>query len=421
MASKLIRYTLVSPSGDVKSGHIKHDELESILNLANEGYEILELEEEVEVIGKPIPRVSAPQETPDNTSKQATKNVPPRVRRRRLPTYELKLFTQNIAELLNAGVSLLESLNSIRQADDGPLGEFCEKVAGEIQSGQTFSNAMARSGFYLDPTFIGLVKAGEESGQLALVLKQLNERVMRVESLKRSFIQASIYPLSLVFASILLLLFVGYFVVPSILPVILALTQELPLPTKILLVFYNHSWKFGLLLMVVLSCLPWLWSSNPAAVSVRQWLKYESPLFGRFARTQAITQFCSDFALLLDSGVPMVKALGLIHFDDRTLERSKRRVVKNIINGDSLSQALETELHFPRILTSLILMAEESGANLPQTLKHQADLLEMEAEESRQAIAKLFEPVLVGVMGLIVGFVLLAIFLPIYGQLASGL
>ena len=66
-------------------------------------------------------------------------------------------------------------------------------------------------------------------------------------------------------------------------------------------------------------------------------------------------------------------------------------------------------------------MAEESGANLPQTLKHQADLLEMEAEESRQAIAKLFEPVLVGVMGLIVGFVLLAIFLPIYGQLASGL
>lgn len=416
MSNKIVRYTLVSPSGEVKSGSVGADELESILSLANQGYEILELTEE-----KTEPERS-PKQTPSVTRSNLESDIKaePKVGKR-ISSQDLKFFTLNLAELLTAGVTLLDAITSIRQSDNGPLGEIAAALAMDIQSGHSLSGALSRSKYYFDPTFVGMIRVGEESGRLPSVLSQLNLRVTRSEALKRSLIQASIYPAALVVASILLLAFVGFFVVPAILPIIQAMTDETPWPTRILLFIHAHGWKFTLSGLAVLACLPWLWSSNPTAVSIRQWLKFESPLFGSLARTQAVNQFCNDLGLLLESGVSVVKALGFIRFEDLALESAKRRIVRNIVNGESLAEAFQDEPVFPKLLSVLLLVSEESGANLASILQYQSQLLEFEAEENKRALSRLFEPILISVMGLIVGFVLMAVFLPIYSQLAANL
>lgn len=416
MSAGFVRYTLVSPEGNLQSGRVRADELESILSLANQGYEILELEEEKASPENSGGRPSAPAKPSKTAIRRNSVRLGPK-----LSSLELKYFTLNLSELLSAGVNLLDAITAIQNNDPGLLGNLARRLAIEIQSGHSLSNALDRSIYSFDRTFIGMIRIGEESGKLPTVLAQLHKRVARNEELQRSLVQASIYPATLVVACILLLAFVGLFVVPSILPIIESITDEVPWPTQILLFIHGNGWKFLLMTTAALACLPWLWSSNPAAVSARQWLKYESPLFGTLARTQEINQFCSDFALLLNSGVNIVKSLGFICFDDLALEAAKQRVMQRIVDGDSLTEAFESEPIFPRLLPVLLRVAEESGANLADILQHQSQLLEFEAEENKQALSRLFEPILIGTMGVIVGVVLLAVFLPIYSQLAANL
>ncbi|OGL36101.1 hypothetical protein A3A68_00820 [Candidatus Saccharibacteria bacterium RIFCSPLOWO2_01_FULL_48_13] len=347
--------------------------------------------------------------------------------RNRVKAKQKVIFSRQLSTLINAGLPLIQSLNTVKsQTDNKTLKTVIGEVTVDVEAGSTLADAMARHPAVFDNVFTSLVAAGEASGTLDKSLERLADQQENDAEIISKVRGALIYPLIVV----LVLVGVVTFMLTTVLPQIQALYKslpgaELPLITKILMglssFFVNYWWAIVLIIAVATIFLT-RWSKTSGGREVVDELKMRIWPVGKLYRKLYMARFARTGATLIGSGVPMIKmltttaeAVGNVH-----VSRSVLKATEGVQAGKSLSESLTNDPYFLDLVPDMIKIGEQSG-QIEGMLNKVADYYEREVDNQIKAISTIIEPALMIVVGIMALIIVAAILLPIYGLAGSGL
>lgn len=339
--------------------------------------------------------------------------------RPRVKTKDVAVMTRQLSTMISAGIPLLESLEILgEQASDPGFRIVLDKVIERVRAGSDFSSALSEHPRLFSRVYVNMIKAGESSGQLDVILTRLADYMESVEELKREIKAAMTYPvISLVLiVSITIGLVVG--IVPKFQEIFEQLgTTMLPAPTRVLLaisdaLIHHFPALISLLAAAAVAFAAYL-RTGPGR---RQWHWFllHVPVFGPLFRKVAISRFARTFATLIQSGVPILGALDIVAASSGNvvLEAAVVKAKEAVTRGETLGDPLAASRVFPPMVTRMVSIGEKTGA-LEALLMKIAEFYDGEVRATVKSLTSLIEPLLISAMGLIVGFVVLAIFLPI--------
>lgn len=358
----------------------------------------------------------------------ATKAASPRVPRKtglfgpprpRVKTKDIAVLTRQLSTMISSGIPLLESLEILHeQASDPGFQIVLDKVIDRVRSGSDFSTALSEHQRLFSKIYVNMIRAGESSGQLDVILQRLADYMESVEELKREIKSAMTYPV----ISLVLILSITVGLVVGIVPEFKAIFEQmglnrLPAPTEILLTISNAlTAHFGVVLAgtAIVAVTVALYIRTGPGRRHWHWVLLHMPVFGPLFRKVAISRFSRTFATLIQSGVPMLGALDIVAATagNVLLEAAVLKAKEAVTRGETLGDPLTATRMFPPMVTRMISIGEKTGA-LEKLLMKIAEFYDQEVRAMVKALTSLIEPLLISAMGLIVGFIVLAIFLPI--------
>ncbi|MAF65171.1 MAG: pilus assembly protein PilC [Planctomycetes bacterium] len=341
---------------------------------------------------------------------------------------ELVLFTRQLATMVNSGLSLLEGLETLgEQAESPGLRSACERLVAEVRGGSDLSAAMETCPKAFDSLYISMVRAAEVSGQMDVILERLAEYLERAEELRHEIKAAMTYPVvSIVLVSaITAFLMIG--VVPGFRDVFDSLDAELPALTATVLgiaEWMKANWVVMLASLAGGALGLSLFRKTEAGKLAFDRLSLSAPVFGPLFRKVALARFSRTFATLIRSGVPIMATLDIV------ADTAGNRVIAGVVqgsrdsvrSGNMLSEPLAQSSVFPPMVVKMIAIGERSGA-LEVLLEKIAEFYDGQVKAAVKGLTSMIEPILITVMGVMVGGVVLSVFLPILevvGNLSPG-
>ena len=336
----------------------------------------------------------------------------------RLSDAELGWLTRQIASLLIAHLSLEAALTAtLDQAENRHTQQLLASVLADVRAGHRLGQALAAHPRDFPEVYRALVDAGEEAGDIALVMSRLAGYIESRGALRNKVLNAFIYPVIVSIVSIGIVIFMLSYVVPQVVGAFSRTAQELPFLTRAMLAGsdFVRDWGLPVGLGLALLFILWRWRLRaPAARLAWHARKLRLPLFGRYVLGVDVARFAATLAILSDSGVPLLKAL---EASERTLNNDKLRAAVHdatvrVREGGQLAQALQTQKIFPSLLIHMVASGESAG-ELPAMLQHASETLSADLERRAMTLTALLEPVMVLVMGGIVLLIVLSIMLPI--------
>jgi type IV pilus assembly protein PilC len=331
---------------------------------------------------------------------------------------ELVLFTRQLSTMVAAGLALLEAIDVLgEQADTPGLKATCERLSSELRAGSDLSSAMETCPRAFSPLYISMVRAGEASGQMDVILERLADYQEASQALRREIKSAMTYPiisLTLVFG-ITAFLMIG--VVPTFKLVFEGLGAKLPALTQFTLdtsdfLRANCLWIGGAIVGTIFGIFLFKKTETGGLFFDRASLRM--PVFGALVRKVALARFSRTFATLIRSGVPIMATLEIVSetAGNRVVSRAVDASKESVRNGQLLSEPLSHSKVFPPMVTRMIAIGERTGA-LESLLEKIAEFYDAQVKAAIKALTSLIEPILISVMGVIVGGVVLSVFLPI--------
>ena len=347
----------------------------------------------------------------------------------RIQPGSVALFARQLATMVSAGLPLVRSLRAIaRDHHDKRLAPVLERVGDDVQKGDPLAVALGRHPHVFDEVFVSLVATGEVSGTLDQVLDQTAGYLERSEVLRLKVEAALRYPSFILTFAVMVLAAMFLKIIPMFADIYARFRVQLPLPTRIMLgisqVVTGNLLIFGGL-AVVLGVAFWTWARSENG---RYWLdaaKFNLPLFGPLIRMYAITKFSRTLGILTASGTQILSALRVIRPvpGNKVLERGVDAVRGRVEGGSSLSGAMTEAGVFPDMLIQMAATGEETG-RLDQMLIRTAEFYEQRVAAKVEGLSSLVEPIAIVILGVIIGVMLVALYLPIFnlGQaMRSGL
>ena len=328
-------------------------------------------------------------------------------------------FTKQLAVLLRAGVPIMPALELLVDQTEGGLKNVVMSLRDGIKEGLSLADGLAKYPETFDSIYIQLVRAGEASGKLEVILERLNDFLERREALRKKVVGALRYPIFQLIIIMLVVIGLLTQVVPQIADVFQGQNIKLPLPTVILLGASNFVTNNILILLIVVGILAVLFliwrSTKGGAYTLDRW-KLRLPLIGYFAKTGAIVQFSRTLGMLIEGGVNLAEALNIVVkiVDNKVLTDALETAKENIIRQGKIAQYLKETGLFPPVAIYLINTGEQSG-QLGHMLLTVARYYEDELEDRADGLAALLGPVMLIVMFVIVGFVIASVMMPIQG------
>lgn len=350
------------------------------------------------------------------TGEQATLTfqLTPRIRQQ-----EVHVATRQLATLLGAGIPLVSALNGLVEQTTNPsFKKIIAQLKDSVNEGNSFTTALAEHPRLFSKIYVNMVKSGEASGSLDLVLEQLAEFGEAQQNMKSRIRAALLYPAFMAVIGIIVLSLLITVVVPKITKVYADTHQALPLPTTILIslsAFLAKFWWALVLLIIGVIILLRFFVRQQTGRKYWDRLKLTSPLFGDLNTKIASARFGRTLGSLLRSGVPLVPALHIVKniFNNVLLTRVIDQAAEELEKGRSLSNVLQKSRWFLPMVVQMIAVGEQSGA-LEKMLNKVADSYEREVETKIMALTSLIEPIMILVMGLLVSFIVVSILLPIF-------
>ncbi|MBN2492269.1 MAG: type II secretion system F family protein [Planctomycetes bacterium] len=332
---------------------------------------------------------------------------------------ELVLFARQLATMISAGIPLLESLEILsEQADSIGFKKCLEDIVQEIRGGKDLSQCLEKYPRVFSNIFVSMIRAGEASGQLDEILARLADYMEATQKLKRDVRAAMTYPvISLVLVlGITSFLMVG--IVPKFQEVFSSLEIDMPALTATVLevsLWLKDHWFVGAGAAFGAFVLFGLYKKTPLGARQTDWLKLYVPVFGPLFRKVALSRFARTFATLIKSGVPILGSLEIVSATagNRVISAVVDRARENVRQGDALSEPLAQSSVFPPMVTRMIGIGEKSGS-LETLLEKIATFYDEQVAAEVKSLTSLIEPILIGVMGFLVGGIVLAVFLPIF-------
>lgn len=338
----------------------------------------------------------------------------------RVKLKELVIFTRQLATMISAGIPLLECLEILCEQTENPgFKAVLEEIVLDVRSGTDMSSALAKHPRVFEDIYVNMVRAGEVSGQIDEILVRLAEYQEKTQKLRQQITSAMTYPvisLILIFGIVLFLLLV---IIPKFKEIFASMGVELPFITTALLAcsdFLIDEWYIWVPGVIGTFIGLRLYSKTTIGRRQSDWLKLFAPIFGPLFKKVAISRFTRTFATLISSGVPILGALeivastsGNVHIEELVMAASE-----SVRQGDTLASPLATKPKlFPPMVTRMIAIGEKSGA-LEQLLMKISEFYDDEVEAAVEQLTSLIEPIMICIMGILVGGMVLAIFLPIF-------
>ena len=331
---------------------------------------------------------------------------------------QLVLTTRQLATLVKAGMPLLRALRTVSdQLDPGPLRDIFTAVAQDVESGVKLSEALSHSPRWFPPFYVNMVRAGEVGGLLDEILKRLAELLEKQARLRDRVKSALMYPAFVMVAAVGILIVLMAFVVPTFMGMFTELGSSLPLITRILIGVCNavRTWWGAVLAgLVGLGLLVRLFLRMPTGRRLVDRLSLSAPVFGSLIERLLISRFARMLGTLLGSGVPILGALETVRatVTNVVIDEALQDVERSLKVGESLARPMELSGVFPPLVTRMIALGEETG-QLDQMLMQVADSYDEEVEVQLAGLTQLLEPMLILFVGGIVGFIVIAMFLPL--------
>lgn len=392
-------YTVQDSSGNVHSGKIESDDEErAVLELQNKGYFILSIQPEKRAVKKVSGR---------------------RLRGGRVGGYDLAFFGEQLATLLSGGIPLVRSLTLLSEhTENRNLNKVLSAVTKEVSAGGAFYKALSKHPRVFDNVWVSLVEAGEVSGQLPGVLRQISTYIQSKETIKSKIITAMSYPAILVAVAIGVLSFFIISIVPKFAMVFGDFNVQLPMITRIVLGVSNFvAGNFIVILiavvLIVVAFKTYI-STDTGRVGFNRFTM-RMPVFGRFIRNMQFERLLTTMATLIKSGVSILNAISVLEgaFEKNVLiKRALRSVRQDVASGKSISVSFKNTRIFPNLVTEMMWMGEESG-KLPDII---TTLSRFYREQINQFVARfssVIDPILILSVGVVIGTIIISLFLPI--------
>jgi len=340
--------------------------------------------------------------------------------RRKVKSKVLMIFTRQLATLIDSGLPLLRSLNVLaKQERDKVMKKTIDKLADSVQSGSTFSDALALHPKVFNDLFVNMVKAGEVGGVLELVLTRLSEFQEKAAKIKNKIISAMVYPIIVMTMALGILCFLLVFIVPRFEVIFHDLLGDKPLPpvTQFVIGFSGFMQNHGLILLGIIVAIGFLYNLVGRTRRGRLIIdnfKLRMPLFGNLNRKTAISRFARTLGTLVTSGVPILQALNITRetAGNAAIALALARVHDSVKEGESIVQPLEASKQFPPMVVSMVDVGEETG-KLPEMLLKVADVYDDEVDNAVAALTSMLEPIMIVFLAVIVGTIVLALFTPL--------
>jgi type IV pilus assembly protein PilC len=340
--------------------------------------------------------------------------------RRRVKLKPLALFARQLSNLINAGLPLMRALVVLTdQTDDPAVRSALRGVQSDLESGMAFSAALARQPQAFPPLMVSLVRVGEAGGFLGDSLKMVADTYRSDAELQDKLKAASTYPLVVLIIAILAMIGMITFIVPVFEQMFASLGGQLPWPTQVLVtVSRNMAWILPVLAVLGVGGWAW-WVRNRNTERIRKVvgpLTLRMPIFGKLATKVAVSRFSRNLAMMLKAGVPLLQALDTVGqtSNNWAVERALDAIEVSVREGRSFAGPLARSGIFPALVSQMVAVGEESGT-LPEMLASIADMYDAEVKSATEQLASVLEPILIVTVGIMIGSMVLALYMPIFG------
>jgi type IV pilus assembly protein PilC len=341
-----------------------------------------------------------------------------------VPAKNLAIFTRQFSVMIDAGLPLVQCLDILgKQESDKNFSNVILTTRSDVEAGASLADAMKKHPKAFDGLFTNMIAAGEAGGILDTILKRLAVYIEKNVKLKGQVKSAMIYPIAVLIIAALVVAAILWKVIPTFAEMFSSLGASLPLPTRVVIAASNYLVWYGWILFLVLPLLGYMFTNYYATDAGRHTVDrivLKLPILGMIMRKIAVARFCRTLATLLSSGVPILDGLEI------TAKTSGNAIIEDAImvtrssieRGETISGPLGQTAVFPPMVVQMINVGETTGA-LDTMLAKIADFYEEEVDTAVAGLLTLMEPIMIAVLGVVVGGIVIAMYLPIFDLISK--
>jgi type IV pilus assembly protein PilC len=354
-----------------------------------------------------------------NLEKKRAELTIPFLKRERVKLKDLCIYSRQLSILINADLPLIQSLNILaEQTKNKYFSKVIKSIREEVEAGSTLNQAKRKFPKVFDDLFCNLVASGEQSGSLDVVLTRLAEYIEKMVKLRAQVKQAMTYPTAILIFAVLVSIFMMWKIVPVFSNLFIELGAELPFLTLVIVTMSNFVQKYILWIFVGAIALVFLFryiNRTPQGHRAIDSLKLKMPLFGELLRKVAVSRITRTLSTLLSGGVPILESLKITSSTagNKIIEEGVVEARRSVAEGKNFTDSLKESGQFPFMVTQMVSVGEATGT-LDEMLLKIANFYDDEVETSVASLLSLLEPVLLIVVGGIIGSIVISMYLPIF-------
>ncbi len=333
---------------------------------------------------------------------------------------DITLFTRQLATMMKAGVPLLQAFDIVGKGHNNPaVAKLLGDIKADVETGSSLSTSFRKYPLYFDALFCNLVGAGEQAGILDTLLDRLATYKEKIQAIKGKIKSALTYPIAILVVAFVITAVIMIFVIPAFKELFSSFGADLPYPTLVVMAISDFFVTWWWAIFGAIGGGVWFffytWKRSEKMQSTMDRLMLKLPIFGEIIRKATIARFSRTLSTMFAAGVPLVEALDSVAgaAGNRVYYDATKRIQSEISTGTSLTVAMQNAQVFPNMVLQMTAIGEESGA-LDSMLSKVADFYEAEVDDAVDAMASLMEPVIMVVLGTLIGGLVVAMYLPIF-------
>jgi type IV pilus assembly protein PilC len=333
---------------------------------------------------------------------------------------DITLFTRQLATMMKAGVPLLQAFDIVGKGHSNrAVAKLLMEIKTEVETGSSLAAAFRKQPLYFDNLFCNLIQAGEQAGILETLLDRLATYKEKILAIKSKIKSALFYPVAIIVVSIIVVAVIMIWVIPAFKNVFTSFGADLPAPTLLVITlsdFFVKFWYliFGGLIGGIWGFFALLKRSEAMQIALDRWT-LKVPVFGELIKKATIARWTRTLSTMFAAGVPLVEALDSVGgaSGNYVYIQATRKIQNEVSTGTSLTQAMQNSAVFPNMVVQMVSIGEESGS-LDAMLSKVADFFEQEVDDAVDALSSLMEPMIMVILGTLIGGIVVAMYMPIF-------
>jgi type IV pilus assembly protein PilC len=341
-------------------------------------------------------------------------------RKQKILPKDIAVFARQLATMMESGVPMVQAIDIVARGHSNPsMQDMLLSIKNDVEGGTTLAEALRKHPLYFDDLFCNLVHAGEQAGVLESLLDKIATYKEKTESLKGKIKKALFYPTAVVVMAIVITAIIMIFVIPQFKSLFVSFGADLPAFTQLVVSLSDFvaTWWWAILLVAVVffGAMTFVWKRSPRLRETLDTLLLKLPVLGNIMHKAALARFCRTTATMFAAGVPLVEALGSVAgaTGNVVYEKAVLAMRDDVATGQSLQLTMKQQELFPHMVVQMVAIGEESGA-LDDMLTKVADFYEEEVDNAIDALSSLLEPMIMAILGTLIGGLVIAMYLPIF-------